>query len=90
MCLFGKRDEVEHIQSRHREDRLDFPPLAHGSSFCRACAAIPVPSFLSFQRFPSGEPVALFSRVGVRQKENHNDAHGSIRDCLAESETTSA
>ena len=46
--------------------------------------------FLSFQRFLSGELVALFSCVGIRQKENNNDANGRVRDCLEESETPSA
>jgi len=32
---------------------------------------------------------ALFHRVGVEREENDNDAHGSIRDCLAEPETAS-
>jgi len=45
--------------------------------------------FLSFLRFLSGELVALFSCVGTRQKENNNDANGSVRDSLAESETPS-
>jgi hypothetical protein len=31
----------------------------------------------------------LFFCAGVRQKENNNDANGSARDCLAESETPS-
>ena len=43
----------------------------------------------SFQRLPDGELFALFSYVGVQREENDNDAHGSIRDCLAEPETTS-
>src|SRR5215469_3657770 len=74
-----------------------YPPLnkvtsfraAHRSSFCRGCGAILVLPFLSFQRFLSGELVALFSCVSTRQKENNDDANGSLRDSLAESETAS-
>jgi hypothetical protein len=30
----------------------------------------------------------MFFGVGVRQKENDNDASRTVRDCLAQSETT--
>jgi hypothetical protein len=46
-------------------------------------------TFFSFQRLPDGELCALFLCVGVQREENDNDAHGSIRGCLAEPETTS-
>ena len=45
-------------------------------------------TFVSFQRIPDGELFALLPCVGVQREENDNDANGSIRDCLAESETT--
>jgi len=45
--------------------------------------------FFSFQRLPDGELFALLPCVGVQREENDNDANGSIRDCLAESESTS-
>jgi hypothetical protein len=47
-------------------------------------------TLLSFHRFPDGEPVALFSCVGVQEKENDNEKNGGIRGCLAEPETASA
>jgi len=50
---------------------------------------MPVLTFLSFQRLPDGELLALLLCVGVQREENDNDANGSVRDCLAEPETTS-
>jgi hypothetical protein len=45
---------------------------------------------LSFQRFPNGPRLAWLSCVGIQPKrENDNGANGNVRDCLAESETTS-
>jgi hypothetical protein len=34
------------------------------------------------------QPGCIFFGVGVRQKENDNDANRTVRDCLAQSETT--
>jgi hypothetical protein len=33
------------------------------------------------------QPGCIFFGVGVRQKENDNDANRTVRDCLAQSET---
>jgi hypothetical protein len=45
--------------------------------------------FLSFERFSDGEPLALFSCVGVQGRANDNEANNNLTDCVAESETTS-
>ena len=45
---------------------------------------------LSFHRLPDGEAVALFSCVGIQEKEKDNEENGSLKDCLAQSESTSA
>jgi len=45
---------------------------------------------LSFHRLPDGEPVAPFSCVGSQEKEKDNEENGSVTNCLAQSETTSA
>jgi hypothetical protein len=48
-----------------------------------------VVTLLSFHRLPDGDLVAFFSSVCIRQKGIDNDAKGSTKDYLAESETTS-